>query len=72
MFVRCVAVSMTPQLTESSEWHTSQIAALPLVIGAAAFLLHEGGGLYWLAPGLILPLIASMINAWVLLVEILR
>ena len=50
----------------------SQIAALPLVIGAASILLHEGGGLYWLIPGLILPLLASMVNAWVLLVEIMR
>jgi hypothetical protein len=50
----------------------SQVAALPLVIGAASFLLREGGGLYWLAPALILPLLASMVNAWVLLVEIMR
>jgi hypothetical protein len=50
----------------------SQAATLPLVIGAVSFLLHGWGGLYWLVPGLILLLIASMINAWVLLVEILR
>jgi hypothetical protein len=50
----------------------SQIAALPLVIAAACILLHTATGLYWLAPGLILPLLASMVNAWVLLVEIMR
>jgi hypothetical protein len=50
----------------------AQGAMLPLVIGAASFLLRRGGGLYWLAPGLILPLLVSMINAWILLVEIIR
>jgi hypothetical protein len=50
----------------------AQAATLPLVIGAASFLLRRGGGLYWLAPGLILPLVVSMFNAWVLLVEIMR
>jgi hypothetical protein len=50
----------------------SQLATLPLIIGAVLFLLHTGGGLYWLIPALILPLLVSMFNAWVLLVEILR
>jgi hypothetical protein len=31
----------------------AQTAMLPLVIGAASFLSREGGGLYWLVPGLI-------------------
>jgi hypothetical protein len=35
-------------------------------------LLHIGGGLYWMIPALIFPLLVSMFNAWVLLVEILR
>ncbi len=30
------------------------------------------GGLYWLAPGIILSIAAGVSNAWVLLVEILR
>jgi hypothetical protein len=50
----------------------SQFATLPLIIGAALFLMHTGGGLYWMIPALILPLLVSMFNAWVLLVEILR
>jgi hypothetical protein len=50
----------------------SQLATLPLIIGAVLFLLHTGGGLYWLIPALVLPLLVSMFNAWVLLVEILR
>jgi modulator of FtsH protease len=50
----------------------SQGATLPPLVGAVSFLLHGGGGLYWLVPGLILPLLVSMFNAWVLLVEIMR
>jgi hypothetical protein len=50
----------------------SQLATLPLIIGAALFLMHTGGGLYWMIPALIVPLLVSMFNAWVLLVEILR
>jgi hypothetical protein len=50
----------------------SQFATLPLIIGAALFLMHTGGGLYWMIPALIVPLLVSMFNAWVLLVEILR
>jgi hypothetical protein len=34
--------------------------------------MHTGGGLYWMIPALIVPLLVSMFNAWVLLVEILR
>ncbi len=52
----------------------TQLATLPLMIGAASFLLYGGGGggAYWLVPGLIFPLLVSMSNAWVLLVEIMR
>jgi modulator of FtsH protease len=50
----------------------AQSATLPLLIGAVTLLLRRGGGLYWLAAGLILPLLVSMINAWILLVEIMR
>ncbi len=50
----------------------AQSAMLPLLIGAMSLLLRRGGGLYWLAPGLIFSLLVSMFNAWILLVEILR
>jgi hypothetical protein len=30
------------------------------------------GALYWIVPGVVVSLIATVINAWVLLVEILR
>ncbi|HEX6677061.1 MAG TPA: hypothetical protein VF486_18785 [Actinomycetes bacterium] len=46
---------------------------LPGVAGAGvSLLLHAGGGLYWLVPGMVLSLVVAVINAWVLLVEVVR
>jgi hypothetical protein len=45
---------------------------LPFVIGAASILAETGGGLYWTAGGIVLAIVAGVLNAWVLLVEILR
>jgi hypothetical protein len=44
---------------------------LPIVAGVS-LALGAGGGLYWLAAGVILLLVDGIINAWVLVVEILR
>jgi hypothetical protein len=35
-------------------------------------LVRGGGGLYWLVPELILGFVGSVVNAWILLVEIHR
>ncbi len=43
-----------------------------LVIAGATTLAGAGGGLYWLVPGVLAALIFGLVNAWVLLVEILR
>jgi hypothetical protein len=43
-----------------------------LVIGGATLLAQVAGGLYWLVPSVLLAIIFGLINAWVLLVEILR
>jgi len=52
---------------------------LPLVVGASLLLASAGGteqlagaGLYCLAAGVVLTVIGSMLDAWVLMVEILR
>jgi hypothetical protein len=42
------------------------------VAGAISLLVSAGGGLYWFVPAVILGLIGSATNAWVLLIEILR
>jgi hypothetical protein len=50
----------------------AQLAILPFVIGGVSLAAGSFGGLYWLAPGIILSVTAGVTNAWVLLVEILR
>lgn len=51
---------------------------LPVVVGALLLILAgdsaslSGAGLYWLAAGMVLTVIGSMLDAWVLMVEILR
>lgn len=44
----------------------------PFIISGILLFLHVGGALYWCVSGIIVATIATVINAWVLLVEILR
>jgi modulator of FtsH protease len=53
-------------------WTLRAVAMAPFLIGAASILAEQGGGLYWLVAGIVLAIAASVANAWVLLVEILR
>ncbi|HVS99677.1 MAG TPA: hypothetical protein VHE08_04100 [Solirubrobacterales bacterium] len=48
------------------------MGTVPLLVGGFAVLLEVGGGLYWIAAGVILAICGAVANAWVLLVEILR
>jgi hypothetical protein len=48
------------------------MGTVPLVIGGLSVLLETGGGLYWIAAGVVLAICGAVANAWVLLVEILR
>jgi hypothetical protein len=45
---------------------------VPFVIAAISLIAESGGGLYWVLAGTALALIGAVLNAWVLLVEILR
>jgi ABC-type spermidine/putrescine transport system permease subunit II len=45
---------------------------LPGLVGAISLLARGGGGLYWVAGGIVGALLSASVNAWVLLVEILR
>lgn len=45
---------------------------LPFLVGAVLLLAGLEAGLYWVAAGIVLTLIGSMLAAWVLMVEILR
>ena len=46
-----------------------QVATLPLVIAGVAVL---AGGLYWLVPGTVFPILVALFAVWELLVEINR
>jgi hypothetical protein len=47
-------------------------AGLPVLIGGCVLISGTSGGLYWLAAGVLVTFAATVWNAWVLLVEILR
>jgi modulator of FtsH protease len=49
-----------------------QPATLCFPLAGLSLLLGFPGGLYWLVPAFCLTFVGAMINAWILLVEILR
>jgi modulator of FtsH protease len=48
------------------------ISGAPLLIGSVSVLAESGGGLYWIAAGILGAIAGGVTNAWVLLVEIHR
>ena len=50
----------------------SLVPSLPVIVGVVLLMLADPSGLYWLAFGITAALVAGILNAWVLLVEILR
>ncbi len=50
----------------------SLLSSAPIMIAAAQILRGEPNGIAWMVPGIIVSLVATVINAWVLLVEIVR
>lgn len=48
------------------------LAGAPMLIAAALLAEGSAAGFYWAAAGLIVSLVAGVVGAWVLLVEILR
>jgi hypothetical protein len=50
----------------------AQSSAVPFVAGGVSLVLGRGGGLYWLAAGTSLAIVAGLIDAWVLLIEVHR
>lgn len=48
------------------------LGAVPLLVGAVSVIAEAGGGLYWIAAGIVGAIIGGVTNAWVLLVEIQR
>ncbi|HEY4942021.1 MAG TPA: hypothetical protein VII56_11400 [Rhizomicrobium sp.] len=44
--------------------------SLPFIVGGFLVCAGYAGALYWLVPGIVISLIATVINAWVWLIEI--
>ncbi len=66
-----------PAASDPASWIVGRIlvlalGAVPLVVGAVSLLAESGGGLYWIAAGIVGTIIGGVANAWVLLVEIQR
>jgi len=48
------------------------LMGVPIVIGGIMLTKGNADGLYWIAPGILVAIAASIMNTWVLLIEILR
>lgn len=48
---------------------TSLFISLLILVGAVTYWSGHGGGLYWLAPAVLLALVTGVLNAWLFLVE---
>jgi modulator of FtsH protease len=48
------------------------LGTAPFLISGLSLLAEAGGGLYWVLAGMVAAVLGAVINAWVLLVEILR
>lgn len=47
-------------------------ATVPFAVAGLSLIAEAGGGLYWVAAGIVFAILGAVANAWVLLVEILR
>jgi hypothetical protein len=61
-----------PPLWTVSRMGGTAAATVPCTVAGFSFILHGGGGFYWLAATALLGTVGAVYNAWVLLVEIVR
>ena len=50
----------------------AQVGLVFMIIGGVSLLAQNGGGLYWIVPAMLAAMVAAVVGAWVLLVEIVR
>jgi hypothetical protein len=77
VLLRLPTIERPPSEPESSAWMAMRwgvrlSGTILLVIGSISTLVAAGGGLYWIVAGIVFAVVGAVINAWVLLVEILR
>ncbi len=85
LLVAGIAVSATLALLGRGALHTGRpptevlprialfaLAAVPFAVAGLSLLVGWGGGLYWVVAGILGAVVGGVVNAWVLLVEILR
>jgi hypothetical protein len=76
MLVRDARTPMSEQETQASRLFARILPSITtcgcLVVAGVTLLAEGGGGLYWVVPAVLASFIFGLINAWVLLVEILR
>lgn len=65
-------LSQVPRRSLVTRFLLTQISSLPVVAGGALVAMGSPFAIHWMVPGIIASLIATVINAWVLLVEIVR
>jgi hypothetical protein len=56
----------------ASRMSCTAVATVPATLAGVSLAAHWGGGLYWLAAAVLLGTGGAALNAWVLLVEIVR
>ena len=64
--------SRSPRGSVPAQVVLGQAATISFIVGAVSLVAERGGGLYWLAPGVVVAVLSAMLNAWVLLIEIQR
>lgn len=69
---RSMASRDRQRLHAFSHWLVVGFGTVPVVLGGVSLFAEAGGGLYWVAAGIVLATTGAVANAWVLLVEILR
>lgn len=77
VFTIAIGLFSFRSLADSDGHHTSRIGlpvfgTVPFVVGAALLVAGAGSGVYWIFAGMVGAIVAAVLNAWILLVEILR
>ena len=72
-----LSIQSVPDVSEHLDWLAGRmvvavIGTVPFMIGGVSLLASGGGGLYWVAGGIVGGIAGAVATAWVLLVEILR